>query len=182
MQTRYVWRIVRDVRARGCLTTAGGRRVTPHALRRTFATEMVNRGVRLQTVSRLLGHAATTIAEQAYAQLTDHRIRTEVENALSMDEVKTVASAKLGAEVSRPVAEQPRAILTFASSTTLDGKLILRQGSRTDRARDQQNQAHDLGAVNHWHLALSGRQPIPDLPSAPPRGKRRGERGSAPLV
>jgi hypothetical protein len=30
-----------------------------------------------------LGHASTTITEQAYAQLTDHRIRTEVEDALS---------------------------------------------------------------------------------------------------
>jgi site-specific recombinase XerD len=58
MQSRYVWRIVRDVSARAGLSTAGGRRVTPHALRRTFATEMLIRGVRLETVSRLLGHAA----------------------------------------------------------------------------------------------------------------------------
>jgi hypothetical protein len=93
---------------------------------------MLNRGVRLETVSRLLGHAATTITEQAYAQLTDHRIRTEVGNALSTDEVKTVASDKPGAEVTRPVAEQPRSTLTVAASgSPLNGKLILRQGSRT---------------------------------------------------
>ena len=131
MQTRYLWRIVRDVSARAGLTTAGGRRVTPHALRRTFATEMLNRGVRLETVSRLLGHASTTITEQAYAQLTDHRIRTEVENALSTGEVKTVASDKPDAEPNRPGSGQPRAVLTVARSSTLNGKLILRQGSRT---------------------------------------------------
>src|SRR5437588_7093738 len=92
---------------------------------------MLNRGVRLETVSRLLGHASTTITEQAYAQLTDHRIRTEVENALSTDEVRTVASGRPGAEVSKTVSEQPRAVLTVAPRSTLNGKLILRQGSRT---------------------------------------------------
>src|SRR5437764_8582085 len=94
MQTRYVWQIVRDVSARAGLTTAGGRRVTPHALRRTFATEMLNRGVRLETVSRLLGHAATTITEQAYAQLTDQRIRAEVEQALHTERGKGDSDAR----------------------------------------------------------------------------------------
>jgi len=119
MQTRYVWRIVRDVSARAGLTTAGGRRVTPHALRRTFATEMLNRGVRLETVSRLLGHAATTITEQAYAQLTDHRIRAEVEEALSTGQRKAAAQ------------EQTAVVLTVSTNSTTNGKLILREGSRT---------------------------------------------------
>jgi site-specific recombinase XerD len=130
MQTRYVWRIVRDVAARAGLSTAGGRRVTPHALRRTFATEMLNRGVRLETVSRLLGHAATTITEQAYAQLTDHRIRAEVEEALSTGVTPPVSDQPRG-EVGSAVSEQPRATLTVASSSALNGKLILGQGSRT---------------------------------------------------
>jgi site-specific recombinase XerD len=119
IQTRYIWKIVRDVSARAGLTTAGGRPVTPHTLRRTFATEMLNRGVRLETVSRLLGHAATTITEQAYAQLTDHRIRTKVEDALSTEEVTAAAS------------EKPRVILTVVSPTaTSDRKLVLRQGGQ----------------------------------------------------
>jgi hypothetical protein len=87
MQPRYVWRIVRDVAARAGMTTASGRRITPHTLRRTFATDLLNRGVRLETVSRLLGHAATTITEQAYAQLTDRRIRMEVEEAFRTNDV-----------------------------------------------------------------------------------------------
>jgi len=121
IQTRYVWKIVRDVSARAGLTTAGGRRVTPHALRRTFATEMLNRGVRLETVSRLLGHAATTITEQAYAQLTDHRIRTEVEEALSKGRQKAEA-------------RKTTVALTVSTNSTTNGKLILREGSRTTAA------------------------------------------------
>jgi hypothetical protein len=120
----------RRQRARAGLTTAGGRRVTPHALRRTFATEMLNRGVRLETVSRLLGHAATTITEQAYAQLTDHRIRTEVEEALST-RATPIAPARSRVEAGSAASEQPRVRLTVASSSTHNGKLILRQGSRT---------------------------------------------------
>jgi integrase len=118
IQTRYVWKIVRDVSARSGLTTAGGRPVTPHALRRTFATEMLNRGVRLETVSRLLGHAATTITEQAYAQLTDHRIRAEVEQALSTGQRKAVA-------------RKTAVALTVSTNSTTNGKLILREGGRT---------------------------------------------------
>jgi integrase len=121
MQPRYVWRIVRDVAARAGMTTASGRRITPHTLRRTFATDLLNRGVRLETVSRLLGHAATTITEQAYAQLTDRRIRTEVEEAFRTNEV-TAATP-----------ERPRALVasTVFSQSTLDSTLMLRDGSRT---------------------------------------------------
>jgi integrase len=107
-----------DVSARAGLSTAGGRRVTPHALRRTFATEMLNRGVRLETVSRLLGHAATTITEQAYAQLTDHRIRAEVEEALSTGRQKAEARKTTFA-------------LTVATNSATNRKLILREGNRT---------------------------------------------------
>lgn len=82
MTTRYLWKIVRDAARRAELETAGAAHATPHTLRRTFATELLNNGVRLETVSRLLGHAGTAISESAYAELTDARIRHEVEQAL----------------------------------------------------------------------------------------------------
>jgi hypothetical protein len=121
MQPRYVWRIVRDVASQAGMTTASGRRITPHTLRRTFATDLLNRGVRLETVSRLLGHAATTITEQAYAQLTDRRIRTEVEEAFRTNEVKAATP------------ERPRVFVasTVFSPSTFDSTLVLREGSRT---------------------------------------------------
>jgi hypothetical protein len=92
MGTRYIWKIVGTVSERATIQTSRDRVVTPHALRRTYATEMLNRGVRLETVSRLLGHAATTITEQAYARLTDDRIRQEVEAALAVTEKPVTAA------------------------------------------------------------------------------------------
>jgi integrase/recombinase XerC len=82
MHTRYIWLSVRRVAARAAITTTDGACVSPHVLRRTFATDLLNRGVRLEVVSRLLGHASTTITEQAYAVLSDERIRYEVQAAL----------------------------------------------------------------------------------------------------
>jgi len=130
MQPRYVWRIVRDVAARAGMTTASGRRITPHTLRRTFATDLLNRGVRLETVSRLLGHAATTITEQAYAQLTDRRIRMEVEEAFRTNEVTAATPER-----------QPRTLVasTVFSQSTLDSTLMLREGSRTTMRTAQES-------------------------------------------
>jgi site-specific recombinase XerD len=129
MQPRYVWRIVRDVAVRAGMTTASGRRITPHTLRRTFATDLLNRGVRLETVSRLLGHAATTITEQSYAQLTDHRIRTEVEEAFRTNEVKAATPKRARVFV----------VSTVFSPSTFDSTLMLREGSRTTMRAAQES-------------------------------------------
>ncbi len=52
--------------------------VTPHTLRRTFGSHLFNNGVRLEVVSRLLGHESTVTTEKAYASLLDARIAAEV--------------------------------------------------------------------------------------------------------
>ena len=74
MKPQYIEQVVSRVAARAGLT----RRVTPHTLRRTFGSDLVNRGVRLEVVSRLLGHASTAITEKAYARLEDATIRAEM--------------------------------------------------------------------------------------------------------
>jgi integrase len=56
--------------------------VTPHTLRRTFGSDLINRGLRLEVVSKLLGHATTTITEHAYAELLDDTTRRELLHAL----------------------------------------------------------------------------------------------------
>jgi site-specific recombinase XerD len=56
--------------------------VTPHTLRRTFGSHLINHGLRLEVVSKLLGHANTTITEQAYAELLDDTTRRELLHAL----------------------------------------------------------------------------------------------------
>lgn len=48
-----VWQIVREASIRGRLSAVA----TPHDLRRTFATRMIDAGVDLPTVQRLMGHS-----------------------------------------------------------------------------------------------------------------------------
>ena len=105
MKPTFVWRLVKRVAARAgvrpvdcscgsrlstrhassCRRTASGTnlsRVSPHTLRRTFGSHLLNAGLRLEVVSRLLGHSSTAITERAYAQLLGTTIRRELLNAL----------------------------------------------------------------------------------------------------
>ncbi len=59
------------------------RKLKPHTLRRTFGSHLVNKGLRLEAVSKLLGHASTAITEKAYARLEDTTVRAEMLEALS---------------------------------------------------------------------------------------------------
>jgi len=106
MTTNYLWRVVKrvayeagvrpvpctcatrrqDRHARGCPRTMSGENrssISPHTLRRTFGSDLINRGLRLETVSKLLGHSSTTITERAYAQLLAPTIRRELFEALA---------------------------------------------------------------------------------------------------
>ncbi len=74
-----------DRHERGCARTQNGHnlsQVSPHTLRRTVASDLLNRGLRLEVVSKLLGHASTVITERAYAQLLDETARRELLQAL----------------------------------------------------------------------------------------------------
>jgi integrase len=52
--------------------------ISCHTLRRTFGSDLINRGVRLEVVSKLLGHASTMVTERAYAELLEATIAREV--------------------------------------------------------------------------------------------------------
>jgi integrase/recombinase XerC len=80
MHPQFAWRLVKRVAARAGihLDSNGTSSVSPHTLRRTLGSDLLNRGVRLEVVSKLLGHASTTITEQAYAELLDSTIAAEV--------------------------------------------------------------------------------------------------------
>jgi integrase/recombinase XerD len=73
MRHKQVYDTVRRVAARAEI-----RPVSPHTLRRTFGSSLFNSGVRLEVVSRLLGHESTVTTERAYASLLDERIAEEV--------------------------------------------------------------------------------------------------------
>lgn len=100
MKPAYVWRVVKracfragvrvvpcecgtetSVHDSRCPRTRWGEhlsRVSPHTLRRTFGSYLLNCGVRLEVVSKFLGHASTSVTERAYAELLYETARREV--------------------------------------------------------------------------------------------------------
>ncbi|GAA1228336.1 tyrosine-type recombinase/integrase [Rhodoglobus aureus] len=73
---------VRDELARAG-EAAGLGKLTPHQLRHTYATALVNAGVSLQALIALLGHVSAQMSLR-YGQLFDSTIRTEYERALDL--------------------------------------------------------------------------------------------------
>jgi integrase len=63
--------------------TAGIGHVTPHQLRHTYATALVNAGVSLQALMALLGHVSAEMSLR-YAHLFDATVRAEYERALTL--------------------------------------------------------------------------------------------------
>lgn len=53
-------------------------KLTTHLARKTFATMMLNNKVRLETVSKMLGHSSTSITQQAYAKIIPKTVIDEV--------------------------------------------------------------------------------------------------------
>ena len=79
---------LRDTLTRAA-TAAGLAHVTPHQLRHTYATALVNAGVSLQSLMALLGHVSAEMSLR-YGRLFDATVRTEYERAL------TLAKERLG--------------------------------------------------------------------------------------
>jgi integrase/recombinase XerD len=64
------WRVIRSTASRAGLSE----RVTPHTLRHSFATHLLEGGADLRVVQELLGHASITTT-QRYTHITGERIR-----------------------------------------------------------------------------------------------------------
>jgi integrase len=64
-------------------TEAGLGPVTPHQLRHTYATALVNAGVSLQALMALLGHVSATMSLR-YGRLFDATVRADYEKALAL--------------------------------------------------------------------------------------------------
>ena len=83
--SQHAEKLVRRVAQRAGLRidAQGIARVSPHTLRRSFGSYLLNRGARLEVVSKLLGHSSTEITERAYADLLDLTVRREMLNVLA---------------------------------------------------------------------------------------------------
>lgn len=78
------WSNVRRDLARAC-ERAGVPKVTPNDLRRTFASWLVQEGVSLYIVSKLLGHSSTRMVERVYGQLDDATLAMAISRLPSCD-------------------------------------------------------------------------------------------------
>ncbi len=74
---------------RRAAATAGIASVTPHQLRHTYATALINAGVSLQALMALLGHKSAAMSLR-YGRLFDSTVRADYERAL------TLAKERLG--------------------------------------------------------------------------------------
>ena len=84
----------------GPATTAGIGHVTPHQLRHTFATAMVNAGVSLQALMALLGHVSAEMSLR-YGRLFDTTVRAEYERALDLAKARIGPAARWARLASR---------------------------------------------------------------------------------
>lgn len=73
---QYIRRIVRKYAE----STELQRHITPHMLRHTAATQLLEAGVDMRFVQRILGHASITTTE-IYTNVADHALRLEVSRA-----------------------------------------------------------------------------------------------------
>jgi integrase len=75
-------------------TAAGLDHITPHQLRHTYATALVNAGVSLQSLMALLGHVSAQMSLR-YGRLFDTTVRAEYERALTLakDHLGTLPTA-----------------------------------------------------------------------------------------
>ena len=93
---------------------AGLGKITPHALRHTYATALVNAGVSLQALMQLLGHVSAAMSLR-YGRLFDTTVRAEYERALTQAKAALAAAQPTsapapslpGATVGPPVAGAP---------------------------------------------------------------------------
>lgn len=82
--------------------TAGLDHITPHQLRHTYATALINAGVSLQSLMALLGHASAEMSLR-YGRLFDTTVRTEYERALEL--AKTQARTPSPGRTSLPLTD-----------------------------------------------------------------------------
>ena len=97
--------LARAVRAAGLLDAEGKPlAITPHQLRHTFATTLINGGITLQALMRLLGHGSAEMSLR-YGHLFDTTVRQQYDDALA--QMKRQYSPAMTASPSARAAHEP---------------------------------------------------------------------------
>jgi len=91
--------------------TADLDKITPHALRHTFATALVNAGCSLQALMQLLGHVSANMSLR-YGRLFDATVREEYERALTQTKAQ-LATVPAAPAASPPVVGRPLPLMAI---------------------------------------------------------------------
>lgn len=76
ISTAYIWKLTKAMATRAGVRPARDEHreptsgITPHSLRRTFVTDLANRGVPTFVIAGVVGHAASGVTERSYAFLS----------------------------------------------------------------------------------------------------------------
>jgi integrase len=84
MKAAFGWRLIKRIAGRANVRPLPGAQlseVSPHTLRRTFGTDLLNRGTRIEFVSKMMGHSDTRVTLESYAELLPETVRVEAMNA-----------------------------------------------------------------------------------------------------
>lgn len=109
---------LRDELARAC-EAAGLPKATPHQLRHTWATALINAGCSLQALMAMLGHVSAAMSLR-YARLFDATVRADYERALA--QAKTMLTVPVAAPAGQTVL--PVTDITGGSADWKDTPLI----------------------------------------------------------
>ena len=99
--TRAGVRLHRDKRGNAIALDKAGHNtsaLSAHTLRRTYGSDLLNRGVPIEVVSEQLGHARIGITQQAYARLLKRTVRQKVLCAVDSG-VASAGAARPGVEL-----------------------------------------------------------------------------------